>query len=70
MMIQRDWVYCLLSVVQGVSLGYLGSLAMMYAPHCVGKEDSPTAGMTTGLASMSGIFAGILTGFLWPLVVA
>ena len=68
-LIQRDWVYCLLSVVQGLSLGYLGSLAMMYAPRCVSNEDAQTAGMMAGHASRSGIFAGILTGFLWQLLV-
>lgn len=66
----RDWIYCLASSLQGLSLGYLGSLAVMYAPRIVEKEDSQTAGMMAGLACMLGMFTGVSTGFLWPAIIA
>ena len=65
----RDWLYCLGSGLQGLSLGYLGSLSVMYAPRIVAKEDSQTAGMMAGLACMLGMFTGVSTGFLWPVVI-
>lgn len=68
--ISADWIYCLLSGVQGLSLGYLGSLSVMYAPRIVRKEDSQTAGMMAGLACMLGMFTGVSTGFIWPSAVS
>lgn len=67
---KRDWIYCVGSCLQGLSLGYLGSLAVMYAPRIVSKkQDSQLAGMMAGLACMTGMFTGVLTGFIWPRVV-
>lgn len=64
----RDWLYCLASALQGLSLGYLGSLSVMYAPRIVAKEDSQAAGMMAGLACMLGMFTGVSTGFIWPAI--
>jgi equilibrative nucleoside transporter 1/2/3 len=67
---RSDWLYCVASGLQGLSMGYLGSLSVMYAPRIVGKEDAQTAGMMAGLACMLGMFTGVVTGFLWPVIFA
>ena len=52
-LIRSDWLYSLLSALQGLSNGYLLSLAVMYAPKMVSKQDSPTVGMMIGVTGQS-----------------
>jgi equilibrative nucleoside transporter 1/2/3 len=67
--IQSDWIYWMLACLLGTSSGYLSSLGLMYAPHSVVEEDSQVAGMLGGLSLITGIFGGICTSFIWPIIV-
>lgn len=67
--IKNDWIYWFLSCLLGTSSGYLSSLGLMYCPHSVSEEDSQVAGMLGGLSLITGIFGGICTSFLWPIIV-
>ena len=68
-LIKNDWIYWFLSCLMGTSSGYLSSLGLMYAPRSVGEEDCQVAGMLGGLSLITGIFGGMLSSFLWPVLV-
>lgn len=45
---KSDLVYITISAIQGLSVGYLASLTVMYAPRMVSRKDSQTVGMMVG----------------------
>lgn len=69
-LVTNDWVYWIGAVTMGISNGYFSSLAMMYTPRMVEERYAATAGMFAAAALITGIFTGIVTTFLWPLVIA
>lgn len=46
---KSDLIYTALSAIQGLTMGYLLSLSVMYAPKMVSLADSPTVGMMIGI---------------------
>lgn len=68
-LIKNDWIYWFLACFMGSSSGYLSSLGLMYAPRSVGEEDCQVAGMLGGLSLITGIFSGMCSSFLWPVLV-
>ena len=50
---KSDLLYTAFSALHGLSMGYLISLSVMYAPKMVNKTDAPTVGMLVGLTGES-----------------
>nr|XP_022906238.1 equilibrative nucleoside transporter 1 [Onthophagus taurus] len=67
--ITNDWLYWFVAITMGLTSGYFSSLGMMYAPGTVEQRYASTAGMFGGAALITGIFCGICSAYLWPLVI-
>ncbi|XP_063932101.1 equilibrative nucleoside transporter 1 [Zophobas morio] len=67
--INNDWAYWIVAVTMGLTSGYFSSLAMIYTPRTVEDRYASTAGMFAAAALITGIFAGILSTFLWPWII-
>ncbi|KAJ6637954.1 Equilibrative nucleoside transporter 3 [Pseudolycoriella hygida] len=68
--IENDWVYWVIAVLMGLSSGYLSSLGMMYAPQTVQPQYAVTAGMFAAAMLITGIFVGIMSSLVFPLLVS
>lgn len=68
--VDNEWIYWVVAITMGLSSGYLSSLGMMYAPRTVESQYAATAGMFGAAALITGIFTGVLTAFVWPVLIA
>ncbi|CAG2181644.1 unnamed protein product, partial [Oppiella nova] len=64
-----DWYYIWGVIFMSLSFGYLSSLGMMYAPRFVHSKHKSTAGMMSGLALIIGIFVGVNSSLLHPILI-
>ncbi|XP_030383902.1 equilibrative nucleoside transporter 1 [Scaptodrosophila lebanonensis] len=67
--ITSDWIYWIIGISMSFTSGYLSSLGMMYAPKNVNPKYQVTAGMFASAMLITGIFAGVMFGFVCPLLV-
>lgn len=68
-LINSNWAYWIGAITLGLTSGYFSSLGMMYAPRTVEPKYASTAGMFGAAALITGIFTGILSGFIWPTLI-
>ncbi|XP_011313495.1 equilibrative nucleoside transporter 2 [Fopius arisanus] len=68
-LIDNDWIYLAIGIIMGLSSGYFSSLGMMYCPTEVDPRHSSTAGMFAAAALITGIFFGVLSSNVMPLIV-
>ncbi|XP_015920118.1 equilibrative nucleoside transporter 1-like [Parasteatoda tepidariorum] len=58
-LIKNDYAYTVMVTVLGLSSGYCSSLAMMYTPGYVSKENKTVAGMIAAFFLVFGVFCGV-----------
>ncbi|RWS16754.1 equilibrative nucleoside transporter-like protein 1 [Dinothrombium tinctorium] len=64
-----DYIYIVAGIIFALTNGYLGGLAMMYAPKSVESEFSSISAMMASISIILGILAGVNFSFIFPSLV-